>query len=501
MRFERSAPATLAEWEAVWAKTSLPAGMWLDGEWSAALDGSVATLVTPRDGSDLTVVPAGRAEDVDRAVAGARRAFEAGTWSRLPPRERGDVLLRWADLMEEHREELALLIALEMGKPAATAWAVEVRTSIGLVRWYGELADKLMDESPRGRPDSVAIVSREPLGVVAAITPWNFPMTLSCFKVPAALVAGNSVVLKPASQTPLSMLRVAELGSRAGLPDGVFQVVTGSGPVIGDALARHRGVDTLSFTGSPAVGARLLRAAGESNLKPVALELGGKSPNLIFEDVDDLDAAMDTAAWAIAFNSGQMCTAGSRLLVHASLHDEVVAGVTERLAAVRAGDPLDPSTEFGPLATRRHREDVAAEIRRGRESGARLVLGSEEIPGGPGFHLPPAVFTGVSPGDRLAQHEIFGPVLSVLSFHDEDEAIVIANHSDYGLGASVWTGSLRRAHQVSRRIVAGTVWVNCFEEGDASVPFGGRKLSGHGADKSVHGLDKFTALKTTWMAL
>ncbi|RFS87383.1 aldehyde dehydrogenase family protein [Actinomadura spongiicola] len=494
-------PASTAEWEAIWAVNGLPEAMWLDGAWSPAADGSVRTLVTPRDGSDLATVPAGGVADVERAVAGARRAFDSGVWSRLPPRERGDVLLRWADLLERHRDELALLIALEMGKPVVTARTVEVRTSIGLVRWYGELADKLMDESPRGRPDSLAIVSREPLGVVGAITPWNFPLTLACFKVPAALVAGNSVVLKPASQTPLSMLRVAELGSRAGLPDGVLQVITGSGPVIGEALARHPGVDTLTFTGSPAVGGRLLRSAGESNLKPVALELGGKSPNIIFDDVEDLDAAMDSAAWAIAFNSGQMCTAGSRLLVHASLHDEVVAGVTERLATLRAGDPLDPATDFGPLATRGHREDVAAEIRAGRRSGARLVLGGEEIPDGPGFHLSPAVFTEVSPGDRLAQHEIFGPVLSVLRFRDEDEAVKIANDSDFGLGASVWTGGLRRAHRVSRRIVAGTVWVNCYEEGDASVPFGGRKLSGHGADKSVHGLDKFTALKTTWMAL
>ncbi len=497
----KPAPTTKDEWLALLGSLRIPEGMWVDGAWAGARSGATTPLTAPRDGQVVAHLPAADEADIDAVVQSARRAFLRGDWSRLQPRERGEVLIRWADLLEEHRDELALLIALEMGKPVTDAWAVEMRTVIGLIRWYGELADKVMDESPRGRENSLALVTREPLGVIAAITPWNFPMTLSTFKVPAALVAGNSVVLKPASQSPLSMLRAAELAHRAGVPAGVLQVVTGSGPVTGAALGRHPDIATLTFTGSTDVGKQLLTYAGESNAKPVWLELGGKSPNIIFPDAPDMAEAIRTAAWAIAFNSGQMCTAGSRLIVHESVRDEVVAGVVKHLKALRIGDPLDPAMQFGPLASRRHRDDVLAEITKGAETSAKLALGSDQPLDRPGWYVEPAVFVDVQPDDRLAQHEIFGPVLSVLTFSDEAEAVAIANNSDYGLGSSVWTGDLSRAHRMSRAIEAGLVWVNCFEEGDYSVPFGGRKLSGHGADKSVHGLEKFTALKTTWIAL
>ncbi|GGM04609.1 aldehyde dehydrogenase family protein [Nakamurella endophytica] len=489
-------PSGAAHWDELRRRTAVPTDLWIDGRWSAAAGRT--PLVSPRDAAWLTDMAAADAADVDRAVAGARRAFTE--WSALPPRRRGEILCRWADLLEQHRDELALLISLEMGKPISDAWRIEMRTTIGLVRWYGELADKLLDESPRGRPGATALVTREPVGVVGAITPWNFPMTLSAFKVPAALAAGNAVVVKPAEQSPLSILRAAELGSEAGLPDGVLQVVCGAGPVVGSALARHPGVDTLTFTGSTAVGRQLLADAGASNVKPVWLELGGKSANILFPDAPDRAEAVRTAAWAIAFNAGQMCTAGSRLLVHRSIHDEVVDGVVEHLRALRAGDPLDPATELGPMAGERHRRGVLDEIGRGKADGARLVTGSDTAPEGPGFFVEPAVFTGVDPDSRLAQHEIFGPVLSVLPFDDEDEAVRIANNSVYGLGAAVWTADLSRAQRMSRALAAGLVWVNCYEEGDQSVPFGGRKLSGFGTDKGVHGLEKFTQLKTTWIA-
>ncbi|WP_330255746.1 aldehyde dehydrogenase family protein [Nocardia sp. NBC_00565] len=491
----------LDDWLKLRADISLPTGMWIDGRSAAAEDGATTPLISPRDGEILTHLPAAGAQDVARAVRSAKAAFDSGVWSRISPRERGETLIRWADLLEAHRDEMALLIALEMGKPVTIAWNVELKTTIGLIRWYGELADKLMDESPRGKNDALALVTREPMGVVAAITPWNFPMTLSTFKMPAALVAGNTVVLKPASQSPLSVLRAAELASEAGLPDGVLQVVTGSGPVTGAALASDNDVATLTFTGSTDVGKQLLHYSADSNAKPVWLELGGKSPNIIFPDAPSIEEAIDVAGWAISFNSGQMCTAGSRLLVHRDIHDQVVEGVTNYLAGLRIGDPLDPDTEMGPLASQRHRNDVLAEISKGMQTRAQLVLGSDQPLDRPGWFVEPAVFTGVDPDDRLAQHEIFGPVMSVLTFENDDEAIRIANNSDYGLGSAVWTSNLSRAAQVSRRLDAGLVWVNCFEEGDYSVPFGGRKLSGHGGDKSVHGLEKFTTTKTTWMAV
>lgn len=494
-----SLPDTLAAWEALAASIKIPDAMWIDGAPRAARSGKTAPLVSPRDEREFAHLPMADPIDVDDAVAGARRAFLNGSWAKLQPRERGDVLIRWANLLEEHRSELAVLIALEMGKPISTAYNVELKTTIGLIRWYGELADKLMDESPRGRTDALAIVSREPLGVIAAITPWNFPMTLSAFKMPAALVAGNTVVLKPASQSPLSALRAAELASNAGLPPGVLQVITGSGPVTGKALSLHPDVATITFTGSTEVGKQLLGYSSQSNAKPVWLELGGKSPNIIFPDAD-LKTAAQTAGWAISFNSGQMCTAGSRLVVHEAVKDEVLTEVISYLNALRIGDPLDPQTQFGPLASRRHRDDVLAEITKGIGTDARLILGSDEALDRPGWFVSPAVFDRVKADDRLAQHEIFGPVLSVLTFKTDQEAVAIANNTDYGLGSAVWTRDLSRAAQVSREIDAGMVWVNCFEEGDYSVPFGGRKLSGHGGDKSTHGLDKFTALKTTWMA-
>ncbi|TKA04636.1 aldehyde dehydrogenase family protein [Actinacidiphila oryziradicis] len=501
MSTRKPAPATKDDWLSLLRSVRLPQGMWVDGAWTGARSGATSPLTSPRDGQVIAHTPAADEDDIDAIVKSANKAFLSGVWSRLEPRERGEVLIRWADLLEEHRDEMALLVALEMGKPVTDAWSIELRTTINLIRWYGELADKLIDESPRGRGKALAVVTREPLGVIAAITPWNFPMTLSTFKVPAALIAGNSVVLKPASQSSLSMLRAAELAHQAGVPAGVLQVVTGSGPVTGAALGRHPGIATLTFTGSTEVGKQLLTYAGESNAKPVWLELGGKSPNIIFPDAPDMAEAIRTAAWAISFNSGQMCTAGSRLIVHESIRDEVVAGVVEHLSALRIGDPLDPATQFGPLASRRHRDEVLAEITKGIQSPAKLVLGCDQALDRPGWFVEPAVFVDVDPDSRLAQHEIFGPVLSVLTFSDEAEAIAIANNTDYGLGSAVWTSDLSRAHRLSRSIDAGMVWVNCFEEGDSSVPFGGRKLSGHGADKSVHGLEKFTALKMTWIAL
>ncbi|MCH0564582.1 MULTISPECIES: aldehyde dehydrogenase [unclassified Streptomyces] len=467
-------------------------------------DGGGATFaaVSPRDGQVLTEVADGGTAEVNAAVAAARRAFDTGPWPRLAPAERGRVLLRIAELLQERREEAALTVSLEMGKPIADAYEIELRAVVDTFRWYGQLADKLTDESPHTAPDALALVTREPAGVVGAVVPWNFPLTLSGWKVAPALAAGCTVVLKPSENSPLSALLLGRIATEAGLPPGVLNVVGGLGPVAGRALGRHPDVDVLAFTGSTAVGRHFLRYAADSNLKRVWLELGGKSPNIILPDAPDLEKAAATAAWGIFFNQGEMCTAPSRLLVHTSIAEQVTDSVVRRARELRIGDPLDPATEMGALAGDGHLRRVQDHIDAGRREGARLRAGGERIlTGTGGSFLAPTVFDHVGPGMRLAREEIFGPVLSVLTFDDLDEAVRLANATEYGLAAGLWTSDLSTAHRVSRALRAGTVWVNCYEEGDLTVPFGGMKQSGNGRDKSAHALEKYTELKTTWIQL
>jgi len=464
--------------------------------------GAAFTLVSPRDGRALAqVADAGQAE-IDLAVAAARRAFDSGPWPRLAPAERGRMLLRVADLLEERREELALTVSLEMGKPVTDAYGIELRALITTFRWYGQLADKLTDESPHTAPDALALVTREPAGVVGAVVPWNFPLTLAGWKVAPALAAGCTVVLKPSENSPLSALLLGRLATEAGLPPGVLNVVGGDGPVAGRALGLHPDVDVLAFTGSTAVGRHFLRYSADSNLKRVWLELGGKSPNIILPDAPDLEQAAATAAWGIFFNQGEMCTAPSRLLVHSSIAEQVTEAVVARARELRVGDPLDPATDMGALVSEAHLSRVEDHIATGLDEGARLRAGGgRTLAGSGGSFLEPTVFDRVGPGMRLAREEIFGPVLSVLTFDDLDEAVRLANATEYGLAAALWTSDLSTAHKVSRALRAGTVWVNCYEEGDLTVPFGGMKQSGNGRDKSAHALEKYTELKTTWIQL
>ncbi|WP_327582858.1 aldehyde dehydrogenase [Nonomuraea sp. NBC_00507] len=464
--------------------------------------GATFKVVSPRDGRILgEVADAGQAE-VDRAVAAARHAFDHGPWPRLAPADRGRALLRLADLMEERRADLALTISLEMGKPIKDAYEIELRAAISTFRWYGQLAGKLTDESPHTAPDALALVTREPAGVVGAVVPWNFPLTIASWKVAPALAAGCTVVLKPSELSPLSALMLARLASEAGLPAGVLNVVAGDGPVAGRALGLHPDVDVLAFTGSTTVGRHFLHYAADSNLKRVWLELGGKSPNIILPDAPDLDRAAATAAWGIFFNQGEMCTAPSRLLVHSSIAERITEAVVEHARALRVGDPLDPATEMGALVGQAHLDKVLGHVRTGADEGARLRTGGSRIlTGTGGSYLEPTVFDRVTPGMRLAREEIFGPVLSVLTFDDVEEAVELANATDYGLAAGLWTADLSTAHKVSRALRAGTVWVNCYEEGDLTVPFGGMKQSGNGRDKSAHALEKYTELKTTWIQL
>ncbi|GAA2476141.1 aldehyde dehydrogenase [Streptomyces longisporus] len=464
--------------------------------------GPAFAVVSPRDGQVLAEIADARPAEVDLAVAAARRAFDSGPWPRLAPADRGRILLRIAELLEEQRDKLALTISLEMGKPITDAHDIELRAAINTFRWYGQLADKLTDESPHTAPDALALITREPAGVVGAVVPWNFPLTLASWKIAPALAAGCTVVLKPSENSPLSALLLGRLATEAGLPPGVLNVVTGDGPVAGRAIGLHPDVDVLAFTGSTAVGRHFLHYAADSNLKRVWLELGGKSPNIILPDAPDLEKAAATAAWGIFFNQGEMCTAPSRLLVHSSVAERVTEAIVARARELRVGDPLDPATEMGALVGEAHLDRVLDHIATGREEGARLLTGgSRTLTATGGSYLEPTVFEQVTPGMRLAREEIFGPVLSVLTFDDLDEAVRLANATEYGLAAGLWTSDLSTAHKVSRALKAGTVWVNCYEEGDLTVPFGGVKQSGNGRDKSVHAIEKYTELKTVWIQL
>ncbi|MEW1864176.1 aldehyde dehydrogenase family protein [Streptomyces sp. NBC_00669] len=463
------------------------------------------TVVSPRDGSVVGLLAAADRTDVDQAVRAARLAFEDGRWSRLPAARRGEILIRFADTVAAHAEELALRIAIEMGKPVREALDVELAAVAGCLRWYGQLADKLADENPASPGDALALVTREPAGVVAAVVPWNFPLTMTAWKLGPALLAGNSVVLKPAEQTSFSALRLGELALAAGLPAGVLNVLPGFGPEAGEALGRHPDVDVLAFTGSVAVGRRFLGYAAESNGKRVWPELGGKSASVILPDADVAKAGR-TTAWACFYNQGQMCSASSRMIVHRDVADEAIAAAVEEARRMRPADPLDADAPSGALVSEAHLARVLGHVRGALRDGATLAAGTAErfVPSEAlvrGSYLAPVVLTGVTEKMSIAQEEVFGPVLSVLVVDSTDEAVRLANATPYGLAAGLWTRDLSTAHTVARRLKAGSVWVNCYEEGSMAMPFGGTGASGFGRDKSAHAIDKYTDLKSTWFQL
>ncbi len=477
--------------------------LFIDGDFRDAHDGARFTSENPATGQPIAEVAKAGPVDVDAAVASARRAADDGRWSRLSPGDRKRILIRWADLIETDARELGLIETIDAGKPITDTVGLDMPETATCIRWHAEAADKLYGQVAPSPEGTVATITREPVGVVGAVIPWNYPAQMAAWKLGPALATGNTVVIKPASATSLSLLRIAELGAEAGIPDGVLNVVTGPGDVLGEVLGRHPDVDCLAFTGSTEVGRHFLRWSAESNLKRVLLELGGKSPQLVFGDVDDLENVAANVATAIFWNMGENCSAGSRLIVHRSKKGALLEALRAELANWPVGDPLDPATKIGPLVSRGQMERVLRYIGIGRDEGARVAIGGERIlEETGGYFVPPTVFDGVRNDMTIAKEEIFGPVLSVIEFETEAEGVEIANDTPYGLAASLYTNDLNVAHRVARDLKAGVVAVNAYSEGDMTTPFGGYKLSGFGGhDKSVHAHDQYTETKTTWIQL
>ena len=484
-------------------KQRLATRLFIDGTYVDAVDGGRFKTIDPANGETLAEMSEGTAVDVDAAVAAAKRAFASGCWSRLAPRERMAVLRRLTELVDEHAEELALLDTLDMGKPISDMLNSDIPQVIETFAFMAECIDKVEGAVTATAWDVMHYVLREPLGVVGAISPWNYPLLMATWKIAPALAAGNAVVLKPAEQSPLSMIRLAELFCEAGGPPGILNVVNGYGETAGRALALHPDVAKVTFTGSTEVGKLMLQYAGQSNMKQVALECGGKTPHIFLDDVPDLGRAVAAAYNGIFSNMGEVCNAGSRLLVSRRIHDEFIDRfVADGRDAYRPGDPLDPATNLGPLVTSEAQKRVLGYIESGKREGARLVFGGG-IPAGfeAGAYVSPTLFTEVDNAMTIAREEIFGPVAAVIPFEGIDEALAIANDTIYGLAAGVWTRDVDRAHRAIKEIQAGVVWVNCFDEGDMTQPFGGWKQSGNARDKCFESLLAYTQSKSAWIRL
>ncbi len=474
----------------------------IDGKRLDAVDGQTFAKHSPIDNRLLGAVVRGQAADIDLAVRSARAAFTDRRWAGKAPAVRKKLLQRFAEKILGAKEELALLETLDMGKPIQYALSVDVPSAARCIAWYAEAVDKIYDEIAPTPDTALALITREPMGVIGAIVPWNYPMIMAAWKLGPALAAGNSVVLKPSEKSPYTALRLAELAVEAGIPPGVFNVVPGYGHEAGEALAMHMEVDAIGFTGSTRVGRRMYEYAGKSNLKRVYNELGGKSAFLVFNDHEDIARAARTVAGSMFFNQGESCNAPSRVLVQDDIADEFAQMVAAEAPKYAPGDPLNAATELGALVDETQMRTVLSYIDAGHQEGAKVLAGGRQARAETGgFYVEPTVFADVNNGMKIAREEIFGPVVGIIRFKTEEEAVALANNSSYGLQASVWSHNINRAHRVARALKAGTVHVNQYDEDDITVPFGGFKQSGNGRDKSLHAFDKYTELKTTWIRL
>lgn len=474
----------------------------IDGRYVAAKSGKTFDAINPATGQVLTKVAACEKADVDVAVIAARKAFNSGVWSKQSPQDRKKVLLKFADLLEKHQFELALLETLNMGKPIRDSLLGDIPEAIHIIRWYAEAIDKIYDEIAPTGSDTLAMVTREPLGVIAAVIPWNYPLFIASQRIAPALAMGNSLIVKPAEQSPLTALFIAELTAEAGIPDGVFNVVPGFGETAGKAIGLHPDIDGVTFTGSVEVGKLFLRYSSESNMKKITLECGGKSPNIIMADCEDLEKAAQASARGVFSNQGEICCAPTRLLVEASIKDKFLEKLSALQKNFQPGDPLDPKTVMGAIVNKTQLQRVLKYIDLGKSEGAKVTFGGKRVlEKTGGYFIEPTVFENVKSKMTIAKEEIFGPVLATLTFKDVEEAIKIANDTSYGLAASLWTQNINKALNTAKALRAGVVSVNCIQSGDVTTPFGGYKQSGIGRESSLHSLDFYTELKTTWIDL
>lgn len=496
-------PTTLKQWQTRAAKelSSINTRLFIGGDYVDSIDGDKFESINPANREIIASVSAATEKDVDRAVAAARKTFRSGAWSRMNPRDRMAVMYRFAQLIEDHADQLAVLDTLDMGKPISDMLNIDIPSCVDTIRFMSEYIDKMEGAVTNTRSDVMHYVLREPIGVVGAISPWNYPLLMAVWKIAPALAAGNTVVLKPAEQAPLSCLKLGELFIEAGGPAGALNVINGIGEIAGKALAMHNDVDKVTFTGSTEVGKLMLQYAGLSNMKRVSLECGGKSPQVFMSDVADLDRAVAAAYNGIYANMGEVCNAGSRILVDRPIYDEFVDKfVAEGKNAYTPGDPLDPDTNLGPLVTDEAQARVLSFVETGKREGAKLQFGGD-APDLNGSYINPTLFTEVNNSMRIAREEIFGPVASIIPFDGIDEGIQIANDTIYGLAAGVWTSDLKQAHRLIKEVEAGVIWVNSFDEGDMTQPFGGYKQSGNARDKCVESILSYTQSKSAWIRL